>query len=35
MLKRGLDRAPLPVQTTLVPAPAISHDHVRGRGYYQ
>lgn len=35
MLKRGLDRVPLPVQTTLEPSPAISHDHVRGREYYQ
>lgn len=35
MLKRGLDRAPLPVQTTLVAVPAIPHDHVRGREYYQ
>jgi transposase len=35
MLKRGLDRAPLPVQTTLVQAPAITHEHVRGPKYYQ
>jgi transposase len=35
MLKRGLDRAPLPVQTTLAPVPAISHEHVRGPEYYQ
>jgi len=35
MLKRGLDRVPLPVQTTLEPSPVISHDHVRGREYYQ
>ena len=35
MLKRGLDRVPLPVQTTLGPTLPISHDHVRGREYYQ
>jgi hypothetical protein len=35
MLKRGLDRAPLPVETTLVQVPAISHDHVRGPEYYK
>jgi hypothetical protein len=35
MLKRGLDRAPLPVQTSLVPTPAIPHEHLRGPEYYQ
>jgi len=35
MLKRGLDRTPLPVQTALVPTPAIPHEHLRGPEYYQ
>ena len=35
MLKHGLDRTPLPVQTSLVATPAISHEHLRGAEYYQ
>ena len=35
MLKHGLDQTPLPVQTTLVRTPAIAHEHLRGRDYYQ
>lgn len=35
MLKRGLDRTPLPVQTSLVLTPAIPHAHLRGPEYYQ
>jgi len=35
MLKHGLDRTPLPVQTSLGSTPAISHEHVRGPEYYQ
>lgn len=35
ILKHGLDRTPLPVQTSLVPAPAIPHAHLRGPEYYQ
>jgi transposase len=35
MLTRGLDRAPLPVQTSLVSTPAIPHEHLRGPEYYQ
>ena len=35
ILKRGLDRTPLPVQTSLVPVPAIPHEHLRGSEYYQ
>jgi transposase len=35
MLKRGLDRTPLPVQTSLVPTPALPHEHLRGPEYYQ
>jgi len=35
MLKHGLDRTPLPAQTSLVATPAIPHEHVRGSEYYQ
>jgi transposase len=35
ILKRGLDRTPLPVQTSLVPVPALPHEHLRGPEYYQ
>ncbi len=35
ILKHGLDRTPLPVQTSLVPALAIPHEHLRGPEYYQ
>jgi len=35
ILKRGLDRTPLPVQTSPIPVPAIPHEHLRGPEYYQ
>jgi len=35
MLKHGLEQTPLPLQTTLVSPPAIAHEHLRGRDYYQ
>ncbi len=35
MLKHGPDHTPLPVQTTLVSTPAVAHEHLRGRDYYQ
>jgi len=35
MLKHGLDQTPLPGQPTLVSTPAIAHEHLRGRDYYQ
>ncbi len=35
ILKRGLDRTPLPVQTSLVPVPTLQHEHLRGPEYYQ
>jgi hypothetical protein len=35
ILKHGLDRTPPSVQTSLVPVPAIPHEHLRGPEYYQ
>ena len=35
ILKHGLDRTPLSVQTSLASTPTISHEHVRGPAYYQ
>ena len=34
ILKRGLERLPLPTAAAL-PVPALVHEHVRGRAYYQ
>ncbi len=35
ILKHGLDRAPLPVQTTLTLATPVVFEHLRGPEYYQ